>query len=606
MRTFLVSGILILFIIVQLWQGIDAKKTIDGDGSGYYAYLTTVLHYKTTDFKQVFNYEKSRRGLDYMGHYFHEYNGKTVNKYYMGAALLILPFYLLALLYSKIAFLPLDGYNIIFQYAVSLAAAFYLGLGLLFTNALLRTYNIKKPIRLIVVLSLMLGTNLFYYAFFHPSHSHVYSFAAIAGFAYFARNFMLSGRSRHLFIMAFVFGLVGLIRPTNLLLVLLIPFFANDFEQFKQRFKWLISKPMPVIWALIAFFLSFGLQPLFNYIQTGDIVLYTYKNEGFHFLNPATFSFLFSYRKGFFLYTPLMLLIFSGLLVMYNRSKYQFYGISAFLVVLIYVLSSWWNWFFGDSYGMRAMIDFYPILAILLAFGFSSLTGLKAGRYFLAFFLMLVIPLNLIQAYQYERGIIHPDSMNKEKYWHVFLKTGKEYEQVLGGQPEPIFKSLKTYHRLDYFMDMENISPLWTNNGIKLSGESYSGMYFAELSTTNAFSPTLVLNGSQIIEMSGSCYMAANLMFRELEPDAAARALIVYAATNRNNQLLFYKVQKLKQMPDDVTNTWRHGTYGMKVPAWNSEVSQVKVYIWNPAAKLFQLDDIAISIYYKPINESDL
>jgi hypothetical protein len=606
MRTLLVSGILILFILVQLWQGVDAKKNIDGDGSGYYAYLPTVLHYKTTDFRQVFNYEKSRRGLDYMGHYFHEYNGKIVNKYYMGTALLILPFYLLAMLYSKIAFLPLDGYNIIFQYAVGLAAAFYLALGLLLTNALLRTYSIQKPVRLLVMLSLMLGTNLFYYAFLHPSHSHVYSFAAIAGFAYFARNFMLAGRSRHLYGMAFVFGLVGLIRPTNLLLILLIPFFADDYDQFKDRLSNLFSKPITVIWAGVAFCLSFGLQPLFNFIQTGDFVLYTYKNEGFHFLNPAFLSFLLSYRKGFFLYTPLMLLIFSGFMVLYRRSKYQFYGISGFFIVLIYVLSSWWNWFFGDSFGMRAMIDYYPICAILLGLGFTSLTKLKTGRIFLTLFLMLVVPLNLIQAYQYERGIIHPDSMTKEKYWYVFLKTGKNYEQVLGGQPEPMFESLKTYQRLDYFMDMETVSPLWTNNGIKLSGESYSGMYLAELNDTIVYSPTLVLNGSQIIEMSGPCYVAANLMYRELETNAAAHALVVYAATNRNNQLVFYKVQKLKQMPDDITNSWRHGTYGMKVPSWHDEVAQVKVYVWNTEAKLFQLDDLAVSVYYKPLNDADL
>jgi hypothetical protein len=301
-----------------------------------------------------------------------------------------------------------------------------------------------------------------------------------------------------------------------------------------------------------------------------------------------------------------MLLIFSGFMVLYRRSKYQFYGISGFFIVLIYVLSSWWNWFFGDSFGMRAMIDYYPICAILLGLGFTSLTKLKTGRIFLTLFLMLVVPLNLIQAYQYERGIIHPDSMTKEKYWYVFLKTGKNYEQVLGGQPEPMFESLKTYQRLDYFMDMETVSPLWTNNGIKLSGESYSGMYLAELNDTIVYSPTLVLNGSQIIEMSGPCYVAANLMYRELETNAAAHALVVYAATNRNNQLVFYKVQKLKQMPDDITNSWRHGTYGMKVPSWHDEVAQVKVYVWNTEAKLFQLDDLAVSVYYKPLNDADL
>ncbi len=599
MRTILVSGILLIFILVQLWQGVDAKKTIDGDGSGYYAYLTAVLIHKTTDFKEVYEFEKSRRGLDYMGHYFHEYNGKIVNKYYLGTALLMLPFYLMAMVYAKVAFLPLDGYNIIFQYAVGLAAAFYLAFGLLMTNALLRTFDIKKSIRLLVVLAIMLGTNLFYYAFFHPAHSHVYSFAAIAAFAYFTRVYMLGGRMRHAYIAAFLFGIVGLIRPTNLLLIALIPFFANDFQQFKTRFSVLFTRPIQLVWTIIGFLLSFGMQPLFNYIQTGELILYTYQNEGFHFLNPATLSFLFSYRKGFFLYTPLMLLVFSGLMILFRNSKYQFFGFAGFFVLLIYILSSWWNWFFGDSFGMRAMIDYYAILAIFLGLGFSALMKLRAGKVFLFLFLAMVVPLNLVQAYQYERGIIHPDSMNKEKYWYVFLKTDKSYENLLGGQPEPIFKSLSTYERLDFFTDMEAYSPLWTDNAIQLSGEAYSGMHLAKLNEQNTFSPTLVLNGDQIIRMSGTAYVATNLLFKELTPNAAARALVVYAVTNPDNQLLFYKVQKLKQMPDDITNRWRHGNYGIKVPGWGKNVDQVKVYVWNPDGKPLQLDDLAVSIYYK-------
>lgn len=601
MRTLLVSGILLVFMLVQLWQGVDAKKTIDGDGSGYYAYLTAVLHYKTTDFKAVFDYEKSQRGLDYMGHYFHEYKGKTVNKYYLGTALLILPFYLLAMLYSRMAFMPLDGYHIIFQYAVGLAAAFYLALGLLLTNALLSTYHIRKPVRLLVLLSLMLGTNLFYYAFLHPAHSHVYSFAAIAGFAYFTRIYMLKGRSKHLFVSAFLFGIVGLIRPSNMILLLLIPFFASDFLQFKLRLTTLFAKPVTLLWLALAFLLSFGWQPLFNFVQTDELILYTYKNEGFHFLDPATYSFLFSYQKGFFLYTPLMLLVFSGLMVLYRQSKFQFYGFIGFFVLLVYMLSSWWNWFFGDSFGMRSMIDYYAILAVLLGLGFSSLLSLKAGRIFLSLFLILVVPLNLVQAYQYERGIIHPDAMTKEKYWYVFLKTAKSYEHILGGQPEPIFKSLDAYDRMDFFMDMETASAVWTNNGIKLSGESFSGMHLAELNESNPFSPTLVLSGSQIITSEGGAglsYVSANLIYRELEPNAASRALVVYAASNRNNQLVFYKAQKLKQLPDNITNRWRYGSYGFKIPAWNSDVAQVKVYVWNPEGNLFQLDDMAVSIFY--------
>jgi len=595
----------LLFIVVQLWQGADARHTIDGDGSGYYSYLTTVFRYKTTDFKSVYEYEKTRRGLDYMGHYFHEYNGKIVNKYYAGTAVMMLPFYVMASVLSKLANMPVDGYNILFQYAAAFAAAFYLAIGLLLVNALLKTFTIRKPIRVLTLLSLLLGTNLFYYAFMHPAHSHVYSFAAIAGFAYFARLYMLHGNAKALYSMSLLLGLVALIRPTNLLLVLLIPFFATDFQIVKQRVTALFKKPLLIFSALIFFLMFFSVQIIFNYLQTGEFILYTYKNEGFHFLQPATWSFLFSYRKGFFIYTPLMLLLFSGFIVLFRQSKFQTYWLLGFLIVLVYFLSSWWNWFFGDSFGMRAMIDYYPIFAILLALGFSALSKIRAGKIFLTLFLLLIVPLNLVQAYQYEVGILHPDSMNKDKYWHVFFKTDKAYRNVLGSQPEPVFKSLSSYRQLDFFMDMESVSPLWTGNAIQLSGEAYSGMYLAQIDEKSAFSPTLVLANSQLFVTESAMYVSAHLMYRELKINAAAKAMMVYAATNTNNQLVFYKVQKLKQLPDEVTNSWRYAEFGMKVPAWSSDVAQVKVYIWNPDGTAFQLDDLAVNIYYKDKNHDE-
>ncbi len=223
MRTLLVSGILLLFIIVQCGREPKPDRQLMVMVVAIMLYLTTVFAIKL----QILNLcmttkNTSQHGL--YGHYFHEYKGKTVNKYYAGTALMMLPFYTMASILSKLANMPVDGYNILFQYAVALAAAFYLAIGLLLVNALLKTFTISKPIRLLTLLSLLLGTNLFYYAFLHPAHSHVYSFAAIAGFAYYARVFMLHGKAKALYKMSLLLGLVALIRPTNLLLVLLIPF----------------------------------------------------------------------------------------------------------------------------------------------------------------------------------------------------------------------------------------------------------------------------------------------------------------------------------------------------------------------------------------------
>jgi hypothetical protein len=96
---------------------------------------------------------------------------------------------------------------------------------------------------------------------------------------------------------------------------------------------------------------------------------------------------------------------------------------------LTYVLSSWWSWYYGSSYGLRAYIDYYAIFFIPFALFLDKLRfGAKLFIVALAF---LAVPINIIQTYQYKKYILHWVGMNKEKYWKVFLKTDKKYEGIL-------------------------------------------------------------------------------------------------------------------------------------------------------------------------------
>lgn len=597
MRTFIVGGLILVFFAVQLMRGGSALRTVDGDGSGYYAYLTAVFVHGTTDFTPVFETEKGRRSLDYMGHYFHPFEGKLINKYYLGSALLMLPFFLLAWLYSIITGMPPDGYNILYQYAVSLGAAVYAAIGLLATKRFLMLSGLPRGIGLITIILLIFGTNLFFYTFLHPSHSHVYSFAAIAVFLLTARSFMLWERRRDFYFSMVLLGIIVLIRPSNAVIVLILPFLAGTAQQLKTVMLNLFKNNRLLIAGLVLFVAVFSLQMLYNFLQTGHLILWSYRNEGFHFSQPALLSFLFSYRKGFFIYTPVMLLIIPGLILLYHKSKYQFFTFAGFLGVLLYLLSSWWNWFFGDSFGMRAMIDFYPLLALPLAMFVSQLFSRKTGKLLLVTIAFPLLALNLLQTYQYFTGIIHPDSMTKAKYWHVFLKTDKAYRNIFGSFPEPVYKSLEDATVLCYFNDMESPSLLWTSNGIQLSDDAYSGRYLAEMSQSNIYSPTLVLGKEQLGLTDQELYISVDLMYRELEKNAATEALLVYAASNLNGDLSFYKTFRLKQMPDQQLYIWRNANFGFKVPAWTLQTAEVKMYVWNTPVTNFQLDDFEVNIH---------
>ncbi len=596
MRTILIGLIILIFITIQFMRGAGGKYIIEGDGSGYYAYLTSVFVYNTTDFTDVYQVEKSWRGLDYQAHYFHPYKGILINKYYLGTALLILPFFLMAFAFSVISGMPPDGYNFIFQYGVAMAASFYLALGLLFVFKLLRTYAIDKLLIFILLMVLMLGTNLFYYAFLHPSMSHVYSFFAIALFVYLARAYFLTPNYKYLIYAALSLGLILLIRPTNLLIVGALPFLAGKPANLTKGFRFLVSYWYNIPVALSLVLLVFAVQGVFNYYQSGNLLPGSYLEEGFYFLNPSFFSFLFSYRKGFFVYTPMFLLLFPAAVFLFRTNRYQFFTFIGFFVLIVYVLSSWWNWFFGDSFGMRALIDYFPVIIIPIAVLMKSLLTWRKTFQTITVFILLAISFNLLQSYQYHMRIIHPDSMTKEKYWHVFLKTDDSYKYIFGGFSEPVFRFPENAEKMLFRNDFEDNYAHWNNSGIFESPTAFSGEHIARLGNGVVYSPTLVIDGKRLTISANPLYLSVKTMFRELDAEAAADALLVYAETDRMNNLSFYKTFKIKQMPDQITNEWRPAEFGFKVPAWDNETQQVKVYFWHRNAGLFELDDFEISI----------
>src|SRR5690606_14158089 len=121
--------------------------------------------------------------------------------------------------------------------------------------------------------------------------------------------------------------------------------------------------------SLMLFAVPVIIQLSATYAQVGKIQLNSYSGEEFtHWKSPYMWQVLFGFRKGLFVYSPVLLLLFPGLVVMYFKSRRLFAGILIFGLIITYVLSSWWCWWYGGALGFRAMVDFLGILAIPIAF----------------------------------------------------------------------------------------------------------------------------------------------------------------------------------------------------------------------------------------------
>ncbi|PLW98782.1 MAG: hypothetical protein C0594_17910 [Marinilabiliales bacterium] len=195
----------------------------------------------------------------------------------------------------------------------------------------------------------------------------------------------------------------------------------------KEGWRYFISKPIFIGLSFILLIITIFPQLLAWYLQIGKWFVYSYQDEGFNFLEPNFVNILFSYRKGLFVYTPITLLGIAGLIIMLLKKRYyEFFTWLAFFLFLTYILSSWWCWYYGGSYGLRAYVDFYCVLFIPFAvlLNFSN----KPVRLLVIAASCFFIVLTTIQIYQYKEFILQWSGMDKERYWKVFLKTDDTYK----------------------------------------------------------------------------------------------------------------------------------------------------------------------------------
>jgi putative copper export protein len=206
--------------------------------------------------------------------------------------------------------------------------------------------------------------------------------------------------------------------------VLSLPFLADNSGQLISAIKNIFAKSWISILAVFSFLLIISIQLIIYKLSTGQFFIYSYKEEGFNFMNPQIWNFLFSYKKGMFVYTPLLLLSLVGFINMFRNNRYRFYSLLGFLFILIYVFSSWHMWYYGGSFSQRVMVEFYAFFSVLLATALQQFKSVNTKRVFLGLIVLLIVFCQ-IQTYQYRRMQIHWSDMNKEKYWEVFLRIDK-------------------------------------------------------------------------------------------------------------------------------------------------------------------------------------
>ncbi|HEX3008885.1 MAG TPA: hypothetical protein VHO90_14875, partial [Bacteroidales bacterium] len=442
-------GVPLLIALCCLISGIKEKgwdqTFINGDGKGYYAYLPAVFIYHDLSFGFIETYEKEHYQPGQLCDFRQPVEGGIVDRYYVGTAVAQLPFFIVTHSICKLTGWDSDGYSRPYQYTVLIAACFYLFIGLWALFSFLGDFCLR-PIRIAFTLTcIVFGTPLLFYTIYNPDFSHIYSFAFVSLFVMCAHRFFSKPEKQLIYLLAFLLGMIAIIRPVNLIIVLALPFLASGWQNFIAKIKFVFKDyatlllPAILIFAAISF-----IQLLIYYLQTGNFIVYSYGDAGFDFLHPNFINFLFSYRKGMFLYTPLLFISMGGFIFLFKENKYRFVTLLLFLIAVVYALSSWKVWTYGMTYGQRPIIEYYFVFAILLSYILHSLSN-KVHAGIAISILTLTIAHNLLQMSQHRHYILHWDEMTREKYWKVFLRTDPLYYGYLWNPLLPILEDTVGY-----------------------------------------------------------------------------------------------------------------------------------------------------------------
>lgn len=370
--------------------------------------------------------EQLRAKYDLSGtlYQFHQPEGRDnyVNQYTCGMAIMYAPAFWIAHSIAEVK----DGFSPPYQYAVAIWSLFIALAGLWALRALLKVFFHDTLTAVLLVIGVF-ATNYFVQIRHGLATPHNYLFLLYTLFLLAVLRWHKTPTARNAAWMAIPFGLMALTRPTELLAVLIpVLWGIRNKTDLKSRFRDLFGRYRTslITFLIIAFCIGFP-QLLYWKYAAGKWLFNSYSNpgEGFDFLSPHTANFLWSYRKGWLIYSPIVLMVIPGFVYLWQKHRGWFWPLLVFFALNLYVVSSWSNWWYAQCFSQRAMVHTLPITLLLVGFGIKWSLEHTLRTQILIPFATLACVAGIFFSWQYEHYILDQWRMTGNYFWSVFLQT---------------------------------------------------------------------------------------------------------------------------------------------------------------------------------------
>ena len=520
-------------------------------------------------------------------------DGKWVIKYSMGMAVLYSPFFFIAHTIAPIMGYSADGLSPPYQLALIYCGLFYTLIGLIFfRKALLLIFSDKLTALLLVLISL--GTNYFYMTAYDGVMSHNFMFALNAVILFSTIRWHQEYKVKYALLLSISLGLAILSRPTEIIWAL-VPLLWNvtNFGNLIEKIKLFILQYKQVLLAFLVIFLI-GLPQLIYWKKTtGEFIFYSY-DEKFLLLKPFTLKFLFSYKKGWLLYTPLMVFAIAGFRNLYLANRKLFWGIFSFFIINLWVLSSWECWWYAASYSQRPMMESYVAMAIPMGYFLQWVMQQKViWRNILIGVLSALFLLNIFQTWQFIKYIIDPERMTEKYYWEVFGKTeasdwDKRLLEVYRGYSaaDTLSNEQEFKKKAVAFFNFENDTALY-NKGLN-SKRSYL------LKGKDSFSPALTIPYSGLSNKEFVWIRASVFIYNEKVVAENPSSLVITSI--HNGKPYQYRALDIEKLQLEM-GKWQKVSMDYLSPILKSETDTLSIYFWHRGNDEVSIDNFKIEIF---------
>ena len=408
---------------IHFWRDL---RVLEWDAEAYYQYLpATFIHGDVRELGYVADLDDGlhKDKPSNYGIFTVKETGWDCLKYTYGVALFEAPMFFAAHAYCHSPFTGhlADGYSAPYQLGVALSSVIFSFLGLLVLRRFLLRHVGDRATALAIT-AIALGTNLFFYSTVNSGMGHPYLFFLFAAVLERTDAWHRAPSRGKAVGLGLALGLVLLTRPIDFIVVI-VPILWSCGPGW--RAKWALVREHRAHLALAAIALVLPLIPQFLYwhATTGHFIFYSYRSEGFNWGDPHIIDGLFSYRKGWFVWSPLVTLGFIGLAVMVadRSTRALAWPLIAFFPPALYGIFCWYQWWYGGGFGSRPLVDTLPLLALPIAvLAEKALDKHVLLGALLALVILAGVRLNLFQQKQYLSTIVHWDGMTKERYWEIW------------------------------------------------------------------------------------------------------------------------------------------------------------------------------------------